>query len=103
MVAINGKIGEKYCIGGGKEVTNEFIVQKICKILDIKKPASQSYEKYIKFVKDRPGHDYRYAIDSSKIKSELGWYPKFSFDKGIRKTIDWYLNNQNWWEKKINK
>ena len=93
-----GKIGETYNIGGNCEKTNLEIVENICNILDDIKPSSdgKSYKDQITFVKDRPGHDFRYAMDITKIKKELGWQPKESFETGIRKTINWYLNNQDW-------
>ena len=69
------------------------IVNTICSILNDKVPTNSSYNELIKFVSDRPGHDFRYAIDSTKIKSELNWLPKHSFEKGIEKTIDWYISN----------
>ncbi|MCP4890168.1 MAG: dTDP-glucose 4,6-dehydratase, partial [Planctomycetaceae bacterium] len=91
--------GETYKIGGNMERTNLSVVENICSILNEKKPSSDGgYEKLIEFVKDRPGHDMRYAIDSSKIKSELGWEPSESFDSGLEKTIDWYINNAWWWQ-----
>ena len=76
----------------------------ICKIMDELKPRSngEKYSKLITFVKDRPGHDYRYAIDSSKIKQQLNWEPKENFNSGIRKTIKRYINNENWWKKNQN-
>ena len=86
-----GKVGEVYNIGGNNEVQNIDIVKMICKALD--KP-----ESLIEFVTDRKGHDLRYAIDSSKIQKELGWSPATKFEDGLQKTIDWYLNNKEWWE-----
>jgi len=99
QVLRNGKIGETYNIGGNNEIKNIDIVQKICDVLDEIKSISRedSYSKLISFVDDRPGHDFRYAIDSSKIKKDLGWSPKETFDSGIKKTINWYLNNEKWW------
>lgn len=91
MIIENGNIGEVYNIGGHNERSNLDIVKTILKYL--RKP-----ESLITFVKDRKGHDLRYAIDPSKIKNELGWVPETNFDDGIVKTIDWYLNNKNWWE-----
>ena len=96
MVLENGKIGEVYNIGGNNERENIFIVKKIIEILrEITKDEGIN-ESLIKHVKDRPGHDRRYAIDASKIKKELGWEPKTSFEEGIRKTIEWYLENKEW-------
>ena len=100
-----GKEGETYNIGGNNEITNVQIVKYICDILDNEIPlkSGKSYSNQIVFVKDRPGHDFRYAIDASKIKDLLGWFPKENFETGIKKTIFWYLNNQSWWEKIQNK
>jgi len=94
----NGEIGETYFIGGNCEKKNIEIVETICDILDEIKPNpnGKSYKDQITYVKDRPGHDFRYAMDITKIKKELGWQPKESFESGIRKTINWYLNNQQW-------
>lgn len=86
-----GKAGETYNIGGKNEETNLQIANKICAILDKKVSRNESHNELITFVKDRPGHDFRYAIDASKIQSELGWKPKETFDTGIEKTVDWYI------------
>ena len=95
----DGTTGETYNIGGNNEIKNLNIVRTICDILDELLPKeNESYSELITFVKDRPGHDFRYAIDSKKIKNELGWLPKESFESGIRKTIEWYLNNKIWWK-----
>ena len=91
-----GKIGSNYCIGGNNEKTNIEIATSICKLLDKKLPSNESYENLIKYVKDRPGHDKRYAIDSSN-KRELGWKAK-NILRRLVKTIEWYLNNQSWYE-----
>ncbi len=98
QVVTEGVIGETYNIGGHNEKQNIEVVRSICKILDELKPQANnvSYEKLIAFVKDRPGHDLRYAIDASKIENELGWIPEESFETGIRKTVNWYLNNLEW-------
>jgi dTDP-glucose 4,6-dehydratase len=102
-VVLDGVPGETYNIGGHNEIKNLEVVQTICRILDTKvdaKPTSiNRFEDLITYVTDRPGHDVRYAIDASKIKSELGWAPSESFATGIEKTIDWYLENQEWCEK----
>ena len=97
----NGIIGETYNIGGRNEIPNLTIVQTICDILDEIKPrlTGNPYSELITFVQDRPGHDYRYSIDASKIEKELNWVPNESFETGIRKTIQWYLEHQDWWEK----
>jgi len=96
----NGEIGEKYNIGGDCELENVQIVNKICEILDTLKPRENrgSYSKLIKFVDDRPGHDYRYAVDFNKITSSLGWSPQINFEAGIKETIKWYIENSSWWE-----
>jgi len=96
-VLASGRVGETYNIGGGNEMTNINIVRKICEILDELLPSAEGkYERLISFVADRPGHDRRYAIDTKKINSELGWSPVESFETGIRKTVSWYVNNQQW-------
>ncbi|MBO6523622.1 MAG: dTDP-glucose 4,6-dehydratase [Balneolaceae bacterium] len=94
----SGNPGETYNIGGHNEKTNIDVVNTICSTLDILIPKESSYMEQITFVKDRPGHDYRYAIDASKIKKELGWTPDETFDTGIEKTINWYLSNLDWCE-----
>lgn len=98
VVLEKGKVGETYNVGGRSERNNLFIVNKICEILDGIKPRSdgKSYREQITFVKDRPGHDFRYAIDCSKIERELGWLPKHTFDEGLKSTIEWYLSNPEW-------
>lgn len=97
-VVTEGAIGETYNIGGHNEKQNIEVVKTICQILDELQPQAngQPYESLITFVKDRPGHDLRYAIDASKIKNELGWTPVESFETGIRKTVEWYLDNLEW-------
>ena len=92
-----GKLGRRYNIGGDNEVKNIDMVLKICAILDEKIPAERSYKNLISFVQDRPGHDYRYSIDSSRIKDELGWKPSVCLEEGLRKTVQWYIDNQAWW------
>lgn len=92
----DGRTGEAYNIGGRNEKTNLEVVHTLCDILDRLAPRSGSYRDLITFVKDRPGHDRRYAIDAGKIEQELGWKPAHSFDSGIQKTVQWYLENQDW-------
>lgn len=98
----NGKFGEIYNIGGLNEFSNLDIVKTICKLLDEKnhhllvKKSIKSYSDLITFVEDRPGHDFRYSVDPSKLQKELGWSPEITFDEGISTTIDWYLDNQDW-------
>jgi len=111
-VVTEGKIGETYNIGGHNEKKNIEVVQTLCSILDELKPIADNpafssstmthYQDLITFVTDRPGHDVRYAIDASKIQRELGWVPEESFDTGIRKTVEWYLSNENWWKRVLN-
>ncbi|MEI9481921.1 dTDP-glucose 4,6-dehydratase [Enterobacter cancerogenus] len=102
-VAREGTIGETYCIGGHNERTNIDVVKCICSILDSmiesKPNGISSFADLITFVADRPGHDLRYAIDASKMKNELGWEPLETFESGIKKTINWYLQNANWWQR----
>lgn len=99
-VATKGVPGQSYNIGGNAERRNVDVVKAICSILDEKKPlgSGKSYSDQIKFVTDRPGHDRRYAIDSGKIKKELGWEPTRTFEEGLADTIDWYLENEWWWK-----
>lgn len=95
LVYHEGKAGETYNIGGKNEKTNLEIVNSICSILDKKVPKTSSYKDLITFVEDRHGHDFRYAIDATKIEQELGWVANENFNSGIEKTIDWYLENLN--------
>jgi dTDP-glucose 4,6-dehydratase len=97
-VLAGGKVGETYNIGGWNEKANLDVVYTLCDILDELQPRSdgRSYRTQITFVKDRPGHDRRYAIDATKLERELGWKPDETFESGIRKTVQWYLDNQNW-------
>lgn len=96
LVATKGKVGETYNIGGHNEKQNIEVVKTICNILDELVPAENSYKELISYVEDRPGHDMRYAIDASKIKQDLDWIPEETFESGIRKTVQWYLDNQSW-------
>ncbi|MNQ35462.1 dTDP-glucose 4,6-dehydratase 2 [compost metagenome] len=100
-VVTKGEVGETYNIGGHNEKRNLEVVHTICDLLDELVPAAdgRSYRELITFVKDRPGHDRRYAIDASKIQCELGWVPQESFETGIRKTVRWYLDNRDWWQR----
>jgi dTDP-glucose 4,6-dehydratase len=108
-VVSRGVVGETYNIGGHNEKRNLQVVETICDLLDELVPLSAdrrnagpqqagSYKQLITFVKDRPGHDRRYAIDASKIERELGWKPEETFETGLRKTVQWYLDNRGWWE-----
>ena len=105
-VLSRGKVGETYNIGGHNEKTNLEVVETLCDLLEElapNKPAGvDRYRELITFVKDRPGHDLRYAIDAGKIERELGWRPQETFASGIRKTVQWYLDNQEWWQRVLN-
>jgi dTDP-glucose 4,6-dehydratase len=113
LVATQGRIGETYNIGGHNEKQNKEVVLAICAILEELAPSeanpnidsyscqpgnASSYKELIKRVADRPGHDRRYAIDASKIQRELGWVPQETFESGLRKTVQWYLDNKDWWQ-----
>jgi dTDP-glucose 4,6-dehydratase len=96
LAVLKGKLGETYNIGGRNERKNLYIAHTICDILDKLSPRdSGSYRDLITFVKDRPGHDFRYAIDAGKIENELGWKAEENFESGIKKTVEWYINNQD--------
>jgi dTDP-glucose 4,6-dehydratase len=97
-VLAKGRVGETYNVGGNAEKQNIEVVKAICALLDARRPREdgQPRESQIAFVADRPGHDRRYAIDASKLRDELGWEPKYSFERGIAETVDWYLDNQAW-------
>jgi dTDP-glucose 4,6-dehydratase len=96
-VLANGRLGETYNVGGWNEKPNIEIVKTVCALLDELRPdAAGSYARHISYVKDRPGHDRRYAIDARKIERELGWRPAETFESGIRKTVQWYLDNADW-------
>ena len=99
-VLTRAPVGDSYNIGGDAERTNLDVVQSICHLLDEMLPASphRPHQRLITFVADRPGHDRRYAMDAAKIRCELGWEPRESFDSGLRKTVSWYLANRWWWE-----
>ena len=99
LVATEGKLGRSYNIGGENERTNLQLVQTICDILDRQQPRdSGSYSDLIAFVSDRPGHDTRYAIDPTRIRTELGWRPSVTVEEGLERTVRWYLDNEQWWE-----
>jgi dTDP-glucose 4,6-dehydratase len=97
-VVTEGKVGETYNIGGHNEKTNIEVVQTICSILDELVPKGSNYSNQIKFVTDRPGHDRRYAIDANKMETDLNWSPIETFETGLQKTVQWYLDNQQWSE-----
>ena len=102
-VVTEGEVGETYNIGGHNEKANIDVVRTICSLLEELVPNKPEgvakYEELITYVKDRPGHDVRYAIDAAKIGRELGWKPQETFESGIRKTVEWYLNNKKWWSR----
>jgi len=103
-IAGSANSGENFCIGGNNEIHNLEVVRKICKILDKLAPSSSldTYASLISFVDDRPGHDLRYAIDTSKISSVIGWKPEINFHEGLEKTVLWYVDHKSWWDKSIN-
>jgi dTDP-glucose 4,6-dehydratase len=98
LVLVRGANGRSYNIGGENEYTNLELVYSICGILDRLRPRCNGfYSELIMFVKDRPGHDERYAINSSRIREELGWRPSITVEQGLEKTVRWYLDNEDWW------
>jgi dTDP-glucose 4,6-dehydratase len=101
LVLQRGQPGETYNVGGDSERRNVDVVRAICRLLDEMQPDSphRPHERLIQFVTDRPGHDARYAIDASKIRGELGWRPRHSFDQGLRETVRWFIDNRSWWER----
>lgn len=101
LIALTGKVGESYNVGGHNEKTNLEVVQAICTVLDTIAPDARigSRQSLITFVRDRPGHDHRYAIDPTKIGQDLGWVPQETFETGLAKTVHWYLENRPWWER----
>ncbi|HEZ2430537.1 TPA: GDP-mannose 4,6-dehydratase, partial [Neisseria meningitidis] len=106
QVVTEGVVGETYNIGGHNEKANIEVVKTICALLEElapEKPAGVArYEDLITFVPDRPGHDVRYAIDAAKIRRDLGWLPLETFESGLRKTVQWYLDNKTWWQNVLN-
>jgi dTDP-glucose 4,6-dehydratase len=99
-VLTEGRVGETYNVGGRQEKENLSVVHQICDILDDVRPNAdgESHRSLITFVEDRPGHDWRYAIDPSKIEAEVGFTPKVSFEDGLRRTVQWYLGHRDWVE-----
>ncbi len=96
-VLTKGSNGRSYNVGGENEATNLDLVKKLCAILDAKRPGNKPYADQIAFVADRPGHDLRYAIDPTRIRTELGWRPSVTLDQGLERTVDWFLANEAWW------
>lgn len=96
-VLVGGAVGRSYNIGGENEVRNIDLVRTLCAILDRLRPAAERHERLITFVDDRPGHDRRYAIDPTRIRTELGWRPSVTLEQGLDKTVRWYLQNERWW------
>lgn len=96
-VLTKGTLGRSYNIGGENEATNLDLVKTLCAILDEKRPGNHPYAEQINFVTDRPGHDMRYAIDPTRIRDELGWRPSVTLEEGLARTVDWYLDNEDWW------
>ncbi len=97
LVLEKGQLGRSYNIGGENEAKNIDIVKTICSILNEKRPKNHDYAEQITFVTDRPGHDMRYAIDPTRISEELGWHPSVTLEEGLEKTVQWYLDNEEWW------
>ena len=98
-----GELGRSYNIGGENEVRNIDLVEMICTALDRLQPGSAPYAQQITFVQDRPGHDLRYAIDPTRISTELGWRPSVTLEQGLEKTVQWYLDNEDWWQALLNR
>lgn len=96
-----GQVGETYCVGGNNERRNLDLVKMLCRLVDELRPSGRCSEELITFVKDRPGHDKRYAINASKIRAELGWEPQEDPESGFRKTVQWYLDREDWWGRLI--
>jgi len=96
-VITRGRTGQSYNIGGNSETTNIGLVRRICALMDESRPEGAPHDRLISFVADRPGHDFRYAIDATKIRDELGWTPSLTLDEGLRRTVAWFLENEAWW------
>lgn len=99
LVLQKGRLGETYCIGGDNTIRNIDLVRTLCAHLDRLAPANGPHAERIAFVADRPGHDFRYAIDASKVRQELGWSPRISVDQGLESTVAWYVSNREWWDR----
>ncbi len=98
LIALRGRLGEKYNVGGRNERRNIDVVRRICALMDELRPQAKAHADLITFVTDRPGHDARYAIDATKLETELGWKAQENFDTGIERTVRWYLENKWWWQ-----
>ncbi|HIC66800.1 MAG TPA: dTDP-glucose 4,6-dehydratase, partial [Paracoccus sp.] len=98
LVLEKGRTGRSYNIGGENEATNLELVRMICAQMDVLKPENGPHGRLVTFVPDRPGHDRRYAIDPTRIRSELGWRPSVTIEEGLRRTVRWYLDNPAWWQ-----
>lgn len=98
LVVQKGTVGRSYNIGGENEARNIDLVRMICRILDEKRPEGAPHDRLITFVADRPGHDLRYAIDPSRLREELGWRPSVTLEEGLERTVQWYLDNRDWWQ-----
>ena len=96
-----GRPGATYLVGGNAEYTNIDVVRMVCRLLDelAPIPSNDAHENLITFVEDRPGHDFRYAIDDNLIREELDWSPQFDFETGLKETVQWYMDNQDWWRR----
>ncbi|MEM8770345.1 MAG: dTDP-glucose 4,6-dehydratase [Pseudomonadota bacterium] len=103
LILEKGVLGETYNVGGNNERKNIDLVRSICKIMDELAPSPEPYESLIEFVTDRPGHDLRYAVDAGKIERELGWRPSVTVEDGLKKTVEWYLENRDWWRAILNR
>jgi dTDP-glucose 4,6-dehydratase len=97
-VLARGQVGRSYNIGGENEARNIDLVRMICALLDEMRPEGGPHDRLITFVTDRPGHDARYAIDPTRIRTELGWRPSVTLEQGLRRTVHWYLDNPDWWQ-----
>jgi dTDP-glucose 4,6-dehydratase len=99
-ILTEGRLGEKYNVGGCNELKNIDVVKRIFDTVRAIVPdiSFESFDDAVTYVKDRPGHDWRYAIDPTKMQTELGWKPKYDFESGLRQTVEWYVNNRTWWE-----
>lgn len=100
MLLAEGKVGEAYVIGAELELANIQVARTVCRHFDEIRPEHSPHDRLIEFVNDRPGHDFRYGIDPAKMYSEIGWSPETEFEAGLSKTIEWYINHENWWRKK---